>query len=128
MDLSTARIKRQMQLGEVKEWWEKAYQNAKMYKKKTKRWHDQRIKKKSFEPGDKVLLFNSRFKLYGRGKLRNKWDGPFTVLNSASHGAITIHDSDGNTLKVNGQRLKIFLEPNMPNLEEFDVIEVINLD
>jgi hypothetical protein len=128
MDLPAARIKRQMQLGELEEWREKSYHNARMYKEKTKRWHDKRIKKKSFKPGDMVLLFNSRFKLFGHGKLRSKWDDPFTVLNSASHGAVTLQDSDGNTFKVNGQRLKIFLEPNMPNLEEFDVIEVINLD
>jgi hypothetical protein len=72
MDLPNARTKRQMQLGELEEWREKAYHNARMYKEKTKRWHDKRIKKKSFEPGDKVLLFNSRFKLFGRGKLRSK--------------------------------------------------------
>jgi hypothetical protein len=41
---------------------------------------------------------------------------------------VILQDSDGNTFKVNGQILKIFLEPIMPNLEEFDVIEVINLD
>jgi hypothetical protein len=124
MDLPTAGKKRQMQLGELEEWREKAYHNAKMYKEKTKRWHDKRIKKKSFKPGDKVLLI----KLFGRGKLRNKWDGPFMVLNAASHGTVTLQDSDGNTFKANGQRLKIVLEPNMPNLNEFDVIEVINLD
>jgi hypothetical protein len=95
--------------------------------KVTKRWHDKRIKKKSFDPGDKVLLFNSRFKLFDCRKLRSKWDSPFTVLNSTLHGVVTLQDSDKNTFKVNGQRLKIFLEPNMPNLEEFDVIEVINL-
>jgi hypothetical protein len=105
MDLPINGIIRQMQLGELKEWREKAYHNAKVYKEKTKRWHDKRIKKKSFEPGDKVLLFNSRFKLFGCGKLRSKWDGPFTVLNSASHGAVTLHDSDENTFKVNGKRL-----------------------
>jgi hypothetical protein len=72
MDLPPARIKRQMQLGELEEWREKSYHNAKMYKEKTKRWHDKGINKKSFEPGDKVLIFNSRFKLFGRGKLRSK--------------------------------------------------------
>jgi hypothetical protein len=71
---------------------------------------------------------NSRFKLFRRGKLISKSDDPFIVLNSSSHGAVTLQDSDGNTFKVNGQRLKIFLEPDMPNLEEIDVIEVINLD
>jgi hypothetical protein len=128
MDLLTTRIKRQMQLGELEAWKEKAYHNAKMYKEKSKRWHDKRIKKKSFDPGDKILLFNSRFKIFGRGKLRSKQDDPFTVVNSASHGFVTLQDSDGNTFKVNGQRLKIFLEPNMPNLEELDVIKFINLE
>jgi hypothetical protein len=99
-----------------------------MYKEKTKSWHDKRIEKRSFKPGDKVLLFNYRFKLFGRGKIRSKWDGPFTVLNATSHGVVTLQDSDENTFKVSGQRLQIFLEPIMPNLEEFDVIEVINLD
>jgi hypothetical protein len=86
------------------------------------------MKKKFIKPGDKVLLFNSHIKLFGRGKLRSKWDNPFTVLNSASHGAVTLQESDGNSSKVNGQRLKIFLKLIMPNLKKFDVIEVINLD
>jgi dTDP-4-amino-4,6-dideoxygalactose transaminase len=54
MDHPTAGIKRQMQLGELEEWREKAYHNAKMYNEETKRWHDKRIKKKSFELGDKL--------------------------------------------------------------------------
>jgi hypothetical protein len=128
MDLPTTGIKRQMQLGELQEWREKAYHNVRMYKEKTKMWHDKRINKKSFESGDKVLLFNSRFKFFGRGQLRIKWDDLYMVLNSASHGAVTLQDLDVNTFKVNGQRLKIFLEPTMPNLKEFDVIEAINLD
>jgi hypothetical protein len=89
MDLPTTRIKRQ---SELEEWRDKAYHNGKMYKEKTKRWHDKRNNKKSFEPGDKVLLFNSSFKLFGRGKLRSKCDEPFTVLNSASHGAVILQD------------------------------------
>jgi hypothetical protein len=69
MDLEAARVKRQMQLSELDEWHEKAYHNAKMYKERTKRWHEKRIKMKNFTPGDKVLLFNSRVKLFGHGKL-----------------------------------------------------------
>jgi hypothetical protein len=54
MDLEAAGIKRKMQLSERDEWREKAYHNAKMYKERTKRWRDKRIKKKSFTPRDKV--------------------------------------------------------------------------
>ena len=62
-------IKRKMQLSELYEWREKAYHNSKIYKERTKRWHDKRIKKKEFTPIYKVLLFNSRVKLFGHGKL-----------------------------------------------------------
>jgi dTDP-4-amino-4,6-dideoxygalactose transaminase len=57
-----------MQLSKLDEWREKAYHNTKIYKERTKRWHDKRIKKES-TPRDKVLLFNSRGKLFGHGKL-----------------------------------------------------------
>ena len=58
-----------MQLSELDEWCEKAYHHAKIYKERTKRWHDKRIKKKDFTLGDKVLLFNFWVKLFGHGKL-----------------------------------------------------------
>ena len=57
-----------MQLSELEEWREKAYHNSKIYKERVKRWHDKRIKKE-FAPRDKVLLFNSRVKLFGHEKL-----------------------------------------------------------
>jgi transposase InsO family protein len=82
MDLEAAGVKQQMQLLELDEWHEKAHHNTKMYKERTKRWHDKRINMKNFTPGDKVLLFNSRIKLFEHGKLRSKWEGPFTVISS----------------------------------------------
>jgi hypothetical protein len=92
-----------MQLSELDEWCEKAYHNTKMYKERTKKWHDKRIKKKSFTLGDKVLLFNSRVKLFGHEKLRSKWEGPFTVISTSSHGAVTLKNDEGMPFKVNGQ-------------------------
>ena len=68
MDFEATGTKRKMQLSELDEWHEKAYHNSKIYKERTKRWHDKRIKKE-FAPRDKVLLFNSRVKLFGHGKL-----------------------------------------------------------
>ena len=102
---------------------EKAYHNSKNYKERTKRWHDKRIKHKEFTPGDKILRFNSRVKLFGHGKHRSKWEGPFNVIETSSHGAITLQDDEGNLFKVNGQHLKVFLEPQ--NFEETDVIEFL---
>ena len=69
MEFEATGKKRKMQFSELEEWREKAYHNAKLYKERTKRWHDKRLKKKEFKPGDKVLLFNSRVKLFGHGKL-----------------------------------------------------------
>src|SRR6185312_13656150 len=128
MDLQSVGIKRQIQLAELDEWREKAYHSSKLYKEWTKRWHDKRIKIKHFKTGDKVPLFNSRIRLFGHGKLRSKWEGPFLVLNAADHGAITLQDDDGNIFKDNGQRLKIFLEPKIPELEEVDVYELSELE
>jgi hypothetical protein len=48
MDFEEAREKIKMQLSELEEWREKAYHNAKIYKERTKRWHDKRLKKKEF--------------------------------------------------------------------------------
>ena len=69
MDFQSAGIKRQIQLAELDEWREKAYHSSKLYKERTKCWHDKRIKIKQFKVGDKVLLFNSRIRLFGHGKL-----------------------------------------------------------
>jgi hypothetical protein len=89
MDFEAAGKKRKMQISELEKWREKAYHNSKIYKERTKRWHDKSIKKE-FAPGDKVLLFKSRIKLFRHEKLRSKWEGPFTVVNASSHGAVTL--------------------------------------
>ena len=110
MDFEAAGKKRKMQLSELEEWQEKAYHNAKLYKERTKRWHDKRLKKKELKPGDKVLLFNSRVKLFGHGKLQSKWEGPYKVISASSHGAVTLENDEGTLFKVNGHRLKVFYD------------------
>jgi hypothetical protein len=112
MDLKPARTKRKIQIAELDEWREKAYHSVKLYKQRTKRWHDKRIKIKQFKLGDKILLFNSHVHLFGHGKLHSKWEGPYLVLHITNHGAVTLQCDDGDTFKASGQRLKLFLEPN----------------
>jgi len=104
----------------------KTYHNSKIYKERMKRWHDKRIKKKEFAPGDKVLLFNSRVKLFGHGKFRSKWEGPFKVISTSSHGAVTLQNNEGTLFKVNGHRLKIFLEPKKQP-EDLDDVDFLIL-
>ncbi|XP_073031262.1 uncharacterized protein [Primulina eburnea] len=96
---------RLLQLNEMEEFRNDAYENAKIYKEKTKRWHDKQILRRLFEPGQQVLLFNSQLRLF-RGKLKSRWSGPFTVETVYPHGAIELKCKNGETFKVNGQRVK----------------------
>jgi len=105
-DLSAAGEKRMLQINELDEFRLQAYENHKLYKEKVKRWHDKKLVHKSFVPGQLVLLFNSRLKLFP-GKLKSRWSGPFTVKTVFPHGAVEVFDkSPDEAFKVNGQRLK----------------------
>jgi hypothetical protein len=99
----------------------KAYENASIYKERIKRWYDERLKKKEFKEGDKVLLYNSRFKTFGKGKLQSKWDGPYIVHSVLSDGAVTIMDVKGYQFTVNGQRLKVYYELDVVPLHHNDI-------
>jgi hypothetical protein len=72
------------------EWREKAYHSAKLYKERTKRWHNKRVKTKQFKLRDKILLFNSRAHLFGHGKLHSMWEGPYLVLHATDHDAVNL--------------------------------------
>ncbi|GJR14216.1 putative reverse transcriptase domain-containing protein [Tanacetum coccineum] len=90
-----------------------AYENTRIYKERTKKWHDSRLRgDKDFKIGDQVLLYNSRLKMYP-GKLKSKWSGPNIVKMVYPHGAIEITDRDGFRFKVNRQRLKKYYEGNI---------------
>ena len=60
LDATVAREQRLLQLEQLEEFRLNAYESARIYKEKTKRWHEKSIKEKSFEPGQLVLLYNSR--------------------------------------------------------------------
>ncbi|XP_059663428.1 uncharacterized protein LOC132309092 [Cornus florida] len=77
-DMSQAGAKRRLQLSELEELRNDAYESARIYKARTKACHDKHIVRKSFKPGNKVWLFNSKLKLFP-GKLRSRWDGPYQV-------------------------------------------------
>ncbi|XP_060962150.1 uncharacterized protein LOC133032282 [Cannabis sativa] len=76
--------KRKLQLNELEELRNDAYDCAKSYKERTKLYHDKNILRKDFSTGQKVLLYNSRLHLFP-GKLRSKWTGPFTVRTVFPH-------------------------------------------
>nr|GEU56743.1 reverse transcriptase domain-containing protein [Tanacetum cinerariifolium] len=59
-DLKTAGDHRKLQLNELNELHDQAYENSVIYKERTKKLHDSKIKNRIFNVGDQVLLFNSR--------------------------------------------------------------------
>ncbi|XP_057719735.1 uncharacterized protein LOC130934166 [Arachis stenosperma] len=108
-DEKAAGEKRLMQLNELEEFRNQAYENAKIYKENTKRWHDQKIARREFTEGQKVLLYNSRLKFFP-GKLKSQWSGPFTILKVFLYGHVDLmEDKTQRTFSVNGHRLKHYL-------------------
>ncbi|KAL4301755.1 hypothetical protein GQ457_10G012990 [Hibiscus cannabinus] len=102
MDWETAGQKRLLDINELEEIRHAAYDNAKIYKEKTKKWHDQKILPKDYQPGQQVLLFNSRLKLFP-GKLKSRWSGPFIITHVSPHEAITIKSpQDDNEFNMTG--------------------------
>ncbi|XP_056695534.1 uncharacterized protein [Spinacia oleracea] len=122
MDYDLVGQKRKLSLQKLEEIRLEAYENAQMYKDKTKAFHDKRIVKTTFFVGQKVLLYNARLKLF-LGKLRSRGLGPFVITNIFDHGAVEIKCVDsGKVFKVNGHRLKAFYE-----YEQAGMIEEIKL-
>ncbi|CAM8978312.1 unnamed protein product [Rhodiola kirilowii] len=105
MDMKAAGEKRILQLHELDEIRLDSYENARIYKERTKKWHDKRIMRREFNEGERVLLYNSRLRLFP-GKLRTKWSGPYTVERAHSDGHVEISVEGGKIMVVNGQRLK----------------------
>ena len=95
-------------MNELEEVRNEAYDNARIYKDKTKKWHDQKILRKEFKGGELVLLYNSRLRLFP-GKLKSRWSGPYTAVAATSFGAVTLKTNSRNELEVNSQRLKNYL-------------------
>ena len=107
-DFKAAREERLLQLNELEELRNEAYDNSKIYKDKIKKWQGQRILRIEFKAGDQVLLFNSGLKLFP-GKMKSKWSGPYIVVSNTTFGSVTLRTRNGEEFKVNGQRLKHYL-------------------
>ena len=80
---------RKLELSELEELRNDAYESSHIFKAKTKVFHDKNIMRKNFTMGQQVLLYNSRLHLFP-GKLRSRWTGPYIVRVVFSHGALEI--------------------------------------
>ncbi|GKE68944.1 reverse transcriptase domain-containing protein [Tanacetum coccineum] len=114
-DLKTAGDHRKLQLNELNELRDQAYENSLIYKEKTKKLHDSKIKNRIFNVGDQVLLFNSRLKIFS-GKLKSRWSGPFTITEVYPYGTAKLSHPDNSNFKVNCHRLKHYYGGDTPPL------------
>ncbi|GKE36851.1 reverse transcriptase domain-containing protein [Tanacetum coccineum] len=112
-DIKTAGDHKKVQLNELNELRDHAYENSLIYKEKTKRIHNAKIKNHIFNVGDQVLLFNSRLKIFS-GKLKSRWSGPFTVVQVFPYGTVELSQNFGPNFKVNDHRLKHYFGWDIP--------------
>ncbi|XP_061364603.1 uncharacterized protein LOC133308037 [Gastrolobium bilobum] len=121
MDEKAIGEKRLLQLGELEEFRGNIYENHKLYKERMKKWHERmtkRIRNREFKVGQKVLLFNSRLKLFP-GKLKSRWTGPYQIMQDSENEAIEIQGSEhGCSFKVNAYRLKLYYDDSFNDKEE----------
>jgi hypothetical protein len=129
LDAKEAGVERKLQLQELEEIRLEAYDNALLYKERTKYLHDKLLLRKQFSIGQKVLLFNSRLK-FMPGKLRSRWIGPFVVVNIFPNGVIEIQSLETNKIfKVNGHRLKPYIDDfDGTNVKEMQLVSPIYQD
>nr|GFC86996.1 reverse transcriptase domain-containing protein [Tanacetum cinerariifolium] len=119
-NLKTAGDHRKLQLNELNELRDQAYENSLIYKERTMKLHDDKIKNRIFNVGDQLLLFNSRLKIFS-GKLNSCWSGPFTISEIYPYGTAKLIHPDGCNFKVNCHRLKHYHGGDPPSLEIPDV-------
>nr|GFA68056.1 reverse transcriptase domain-containing protein [Tanacetum cinerariifolium] len=119
-DLKTTGDHRKLQLNELNELRDQAYENSLIYKERTKKLHDDKIKNRIFNVDDQVLLFNFRLKIFS-GKLKSRWSGPFTISKIYPYGTAKLIHLDGYNFKVNCHRLKHYHGGDAPSLKIPDV-------
>ncbi|GJZ58757.1 reverse transcriptase domain-containing protein [Tanacetum coccineum] len=112
-DLKTVGDHHKLQLNELNELRDQAYENYLIYKERTKKLHDSKIKNRIFNIGDQVLLFNSRLKIF-LGKLKTRLFGPFIITEVYPYGTAKLSHSDGSNFKVNFHRLKHYFRGDTP--------------
>jgi len=112
-----------LQLHELKKIRLEAYDNSVIFKGKAKAFRDAKLVRKEFQVGEKILLLNSKLRLF-HGKLKSRWLRPFEVVKTYPHGVVEIKSLSTNKIfKVNRHRLKHFKDGDSMN-----VIEEISLE
>nr|GFB90372.1 reverse transcriptase domain-containing protein [Tanacetum cinerariifolium] len=119
-DLKTAGDHQKLQLNELSELRDQAYGNSLIYKERTKKLHDAKIKNHIFNVVDQVLLFNSRLKIF-LCNLKSRWSGPFIISEIFLYETAKLFHLDGCNFKLNCHRLKHYHGGDPPPMEILDV-------
>ncbi|RDX82231.1 Retrovirus-related Pol polyprotein, partial [Mucuna pruriens] len=105
---------RKFQLQELDELRLEAYENARIYKQKVKKFHDQ-----------KTSILAKKLKLIA-GKLRSIWEGPFVITNIFPHGAVQLKEEHTNHIfQVNRHQVKPFHEGPVPLKDNIEIISLV---
>ncbi|GJV40301.1 reverse transcriptase domain-containing protein [Tanacetum coccineum] len=96
-DLKTASDHRKLQLNELIELRDQAYENSLIYKERTKKLHNSKIKNRIFNVG------------------------PFTITKVFPYGTVELSQPDGPNFKVNGHRVKHYFGGDLPPKEVQDL-------
>ena len=91
-----------LQLNDLDDLRQNAYDSSRIYKEKTNAWHDKHLLHNELKPRQQVLLFNSRLKLFPR-KLKSRWYGPFVITKVFPYGSVKLMHPKRGRFKVNGQ-------------------------
>ncbi|KAL7586219.1 uncharacterized protein LOC111885778 [Lactuca sativa] len=102
MKIDEAGVHQNLEIQELEEIRNEAFESSRIYKDKTKAFNDKYLSRKTFEIGQKVLLYDSRLKGFSVEIKSNK---------------------TGKVFKVNGHKLKVFYEGFQEKDMEVDSLE-----
>ncbi|KAL4388517.1 hypothetical protein GQ457_09G015730 [Hibiscus cannabinus] len=109
LDAQLAGERRLLELNEMEEFRNQAYDSARLYKERTKRWHDQHILPQHFAEDQQVLLYKSRLRIFP-GKLKSRWSGSFIVHKVYPHGAVDLKALDSDVIFKGKDVQKVVVE------------------
>jgi hypothetical protein len=78
MDLGKACATRKLQMCELEELRNDAYESSKIFKETANKWHDRHILRKEFSVGQIVLVYDSKLHMFSR-KFKSRWFGPCVI-------------------------------------------------
>ncbi|CAN6462669.1 unnamed protein product [Victoria cruziana] len=123
-DMAKAGENRKLELSELEELRNDAYESSRIAKERMKAFHDKHIGKKTFEPGQKVWIYSLRLHLFP-GKLRSRWEGPAIVQNVYLSGAVRVKIRREKFM-INSQRLKPYIDGALEPAPE-EIVELIDI-